>query len=297
MNYYIFARPIIGAGIGYITNWIAVKMLFRPLKPVKIGKFTLPFTPGIIPKNQERIAIAIGDSISQNLLTEESLRTTLLSEEKKMEIKKHLENALTKYVEDHPDTTIRDLIIPIIPEDKLIVLKSKISSDLTTSILESIKEANLAETISEQIQISAITKLKGSLLGVFGGNALISSLGPEITANINTYIEENGDEVIRGMINKELDKTENKNISVLIEESNSSLVSFMMDLYEKIIIEKLPSLLETINISKIVSDKIISMPTLEVERLILEIMKKELNALVNLGALIGFILGLLNLLF
>ena len=297
MNYYIFARPIIGAGIGYITNWIAVKMLFRPLKPVKIGKFTLPFTPGIIPKNQERIAIAIGDSISQNLLTEESLRTTLLSEEKKMEIKKHLENALTKYVEDHPDTTIRDLIIPIIPEDKLIVLKSKISSDLTTSILESIKEANLAETISEQIQISAITKLKGSLLGVFGGNALISSLGPEITANIDTYIEENGDEVIRGMINKELDKTENKNISVLIEESNSSLVSFMMDLYEKIIIEKLPSLLETINISKIVSDKIISMPTLEVERLILEIMKKELNALVNLGALIGFILGLLNLLF
>ena len=297
MNYYLLLRPVIGAGIGYITNWIAVKMLFRPINPVKIGKITMPFTPGIIPKNKSRIAEAIGDSISQNLLTEEALKANLLSEEKKLEIRQHLENSLKKYIEENPNTTIRDLSLSIMPDDKLIVFKSKISSNLTSSILESIKDANLAETISEQIQISAITKLKGSLLGVFGGNALISSLGPEITSNINTYIDENGDEVIRGMVNKELDKLESKKISALLEDSNIDFVSFLMDLYEKIIIEKLPSLLETINISKIVADKINSMPTLELEKLILEIMKKELNALVNLGALIGFILGLLNLLF
>ena len=297
MNYYLLLRPVIGAGIGYITNWIAVKMLFRPINPVKIGKITMPFTPGIIPKNKSRIAEAIGDSISQNLLTEEALKANLLSEEKKLEIRQHLENSLKKYIEENPNTTIRDLSLSIMPDDNLIVFKSKISSNLTSSILESIKDANLAETISEQIQISAITKLKGSLLGVFGGNALISSLGPEITSNINTYIDENGDEVIRGMVNKELDKLESKKISALLEDSNIDFVSFLMDLYEKIIIEKLPSLLETINISKIVADKINSMPTLELEKLILEIMKKELNALVNLGALIGFILGLLNLLF
>ena len=39
------------------------------------------------------------------------------------------------------------------------------------------------------------------------------------------------------------------------------------------------------------------MDVLELEKLILTIMKKELNALVNLGAIIGFLLGLLNLLF
>lgn len=297
MNYYIFIRPVIGAGIGYITNWIAVKMLFRPLKPVKIGKLTLPFTPGIIPKNQERLAIAIGDSISNNLLTEESLRETLLSDDKKAQIRQNIENSLKRYIEENPDTSAKDFLLSVLPEDKLIILRAKLTSKLTSSILASIKEANLAEMISEQVQLSAISKLQGSLLGVFGGNALISSLGPEITANINSYLDENGEEVVTTMIKKEFDKAENSKISALLEKSNEELVSFIMDLYEKIIIEKLPRLLETVNISKVVSDKIISMPTLELEKLILEIMKKELNALVNLGALIGFILGLLNLLF
>ena len=297
MNYYIFIRPVIGAGIGYITNWIAVKMLFRPLKPVKIGKLNLPFTPGIIPKNQERLAIAIGDSISNNLLTEESLRETLLSDDKKAQIRQNIENSLKRYIEENPDTSAKDFLLSVLPEDKLIILRAKLTSKLTSSILASIKEANLAEMISEQVQLSAISKLQGSLLGVFGGNALISSLGPEITANINSYLDENGEEVVTTMIKKEFDKAENSKISVLLEKSNEEIVSFIMDLYEKIIIEKLPRLLETVNISKVVSDKIISMPTLELEKLILEIMKKELNALVNLGALIGFILGLLNLLF
>ena len=40
----LLAGPLIGAVIGYCTNYIAVKMLFRPLYPVKIGNWTLPFT-------------------------------------------------------------------------------------------------------------------------------------------------------------------------------------------------------------------------------------------------------------
>ena len=59
MKYIDWLRPVIGAGIGYITNWIAVKMMFRPIKEYKIGKLRIPFTPGIIPKNKERISAAI----------------------------------------------------------------------------------------------------------------------------------------------------------------------------------------------------------------------------------------------
>ena len=47
----------LGALIGYVTNYIAVKMLFRPYSAVKTGSRTLPFTPGVIPKNKSRIAI------------------------------------------------------------------------------------------------------------------------------------------------------------------------------------------------------------------------------------------------
>ena len=42
--------PIIGGVIGYCTNWLAIKMLFRPYNEIKIRGRVLPFTPGIIPK-------------------------------------------------------------------------------------------------------------------------------------------------------------------------------------------------------------------------------------------------------
>ena len=52
---------------------------------------------------------------------------------------------------------------------------------------------------------------------------------------------------------------------------------------------------EKIDIASVVEDKINAMSVAELERVVLEVMKSELNMIVNLGALIGFVLGLLNL--
>ena len=48
--------PLVGGVIGYITNDLAIRMLFRPRKAVFIGRFHVPFTPGLIPAQQGRIA-------------------------------------------------------------------------------------------------------------------------------------------------------------------------------------------------------------------------------------------------
>jgi len=69
------APPVAGALIGYFTNDIAIKMLFRPYKPVYFGKRQLPFTPGLIPRNQERLAKRIADTIMGSLLTPGELQT------------------------------------------------------------------------------------------------------------------------------------------------------------------------------------------------------------------------------
>ncbi|MFB2918849.1 MULTISPECIES: DUF445 domain-containing protein [Aerosakkonema] len=66
--------PILGAIIGYFTNDIAINMLFRPYRPIYIGKRRLPFTPGLIPANQERLAKRISDTIMGSLLTPEELQ-------------------------------------------------------------------------------------------------------------------------------------------------------------------------------------------------------------------------------
>ena len=66
--------PVAGAVIGYFTNDLAITMLFRPYKPIYIGKRQLPFTPGLIPHNQERLAQRIADTIMGSLLTPEELQ-------------------------------------------------------------------------------------------------------------------------------------------------------------------------------------------------------------------------------
>lgn len=49
-------------------------MLFRPYRAIYIGKRQLPFTPGLIPRNQERLAKRVSDTIMGSLLTPEELQ-------------------------------------------------------------------------------------------------------------------------------------------------------------------------------------------------------------------------------
>lgn len=66
--------PIAGAVIGYFTNDIAIQMLFRPYKARFIGPYQILFTPGLIPRNQERLAKRVSDTIMGSLLTPEELQ-------------------------------------------------------------------------------------------------------------------------------------------------------------------------------------------------------------------------------
>ncbi|TVQ56917.1 MAG: DUF445 family protein, partial [Spirulina sp. DLM2.Bin59] len=65
----IVIPPIAGGIIGYFTNDLAIQMLFRPYKPLFVGKWRVPFTPGLIPRNQERLAQRVADTIMGSLLT------------------------------------------------------------------------------------------------------------------------------------------------------------------------------------------------------------------------------------
>ena len=70
----LLAPPIVGGVIGYFTNDIAIKMLFRPYRPFYWAGRRLPFTPGLIPSNQERLAKRVADTIMGSLLTPEELQ-------------------------------------------------------------------------------------------------------------------------------------------------------------------------------------------------------------------------------
>ncbi|MDR1430350.1 MAG: DUF445 family protein [Spirochaetaceae bacterium] len=72
-----FIPPFAGALIGFITNVIAIKMLFRPLKEIRVFGLRLPFTPGILPRERHALALNIGAMTEKHLLTEDLIRKRL----------------------------------------------------------------------------------------------------------------------------------------------------------------------------------------------------------------------------
>lgn len=69
----IIKGALVGAAIGYFTNDIAVRMLFRPRKQWHLFGWPVPFTPGIVVRHQEDLAQAVGRTVSGDLLDTETL--------------------------------------------------------------------------------------------------------------------------------------------------------------------------------------------------------------------------------
>lgn len=95
----IFMMVIIGAIIGGFTNAVAIKMLFRPYKTLYIGKWRVPFTPGLIPKRRDELAEQMGKMVVNHLLTPESIQRKFLNESFQKEMTKVVQNELEKFLD------------------------------------------------------------------------------------------------------------------------------------------------------------------------------------------------------
>ncbi len=74
------APPLLGAFIGYLTNKVAIRMLFRPLKKWHFLGMPVPMTPGVIPAKRHDLAKNIGDMVGTHLLTSEDIGAALSDE-------------------------------------------------------------------------------------------------------------------------------------------------------------------------------------------------------------------------
>jgi uncharacterized membrane protein YheB (UPF0754 family) len=70
----VLFQVIVAGIVGGVTNHFAIKMLFHPRNPVRLGRWKLPFTPGLIPKRKLEIAAALGDVVADYLVTPDGLR-------------------------------------------------------------------------------------------------------------------------------------------------------------------------------------------------------------------------------
>ncbi len=91
--------PLLGGFIGYVTNYIAIRMLFRPLRAWRILGVRVPLTPGIIPAKRGELAHRMGDMVGSHLLTSEDVGRALEKEGFRRELKGALKEKLGHFVD------------------------------------------------------------------------------------------------------------------------------------------------------------------------------------------------------
>ncbi len=158
MHYLRFlVYPAVGSFLGFITNFIAIKLLFRPKKKI-IG------IQGLLPKRKMEIARRAGDIVNDYLVNSEELR-------KRMD-RKRLEQAVEKYIERHGG---KMLDLPLVGE----TLKK-----LSTTLLidrDGYFNRKIIEAIIDEDMVSGIVREKISEFDVGALEKLVKKAsGPEI---------------------------------------------------------------------------------------------------------------------
>lgn len=125
MNYWLLLIPVISAFIGWITNLIAIKMLFHPRLPIKILGITIQ---GIFPKRQEQFAVKLGKLVGEELLSFKDI-------EQKITDPGNIK-AMIPLIENHIDRFLREKLSETMP------MLSMFIGDKT---IDKIKDVFLAE--------------------------------------------------------------------------------------------------------------------------------------------------------
>ncbi|RPF50153.1 DUF445 domain-containing protein [Aquisalibacillus elongatus] len=364
----IIMMVLIGALIGGMTNYLAIKMLFRPYEPVYIGKWRLPFTPGLIPKRREELAAQLGKVVTDYLVTSDSLERKVVDPQ----FQQQMVSMINRQIDDVVDrklTTI-ELLQKINPNFELNQVEQEVDQFISKKLhqlyeqyknqsLEDILPHDVAQNIERNLpELSdyVLTQIEGFLLSEEGkqkisdsaskflqtqgflGNMVSSYLGEDglaekITPAITMFL--NSDETkhsVENLIRKEWEKLKGQNLDeirmnlgnpaiedqvsdILLNElditsvANNPIGELMSDYISNIkrtwvpnlvkqlllqLSKQMPVLLKQLDLYDLVKKEVESFDVSRIERLVLEITKREMNMITYLGAFLGGMIGLIQ---
>ena len=302
-----FIPPLVGAVIGFVTNVVAIRMLFRPLREIRVFGIRLPFTPGILPRQRHRLAQSIGGMVERELITPEILRQRLAREDVREKIKAALslftekilsappgaltyghENILGEKVQGAVEKLYpraADAVLDFLGTEKIrreliirgqvflkqVILKLNVFQRffLSAAQYDSTLEEKMPEIIDELIA-NAKNLLNDTQIKTTLSNTAVTAFGRIITA-------------------------QNKNLGAMLDISKEEKNKLDEILFEKVMSmadRQIEDLLATINIKALVCDRIDSLEMLRVERIILDVMADQFFWINIFGGILGFLIGL-----
>ncbi len=166
----IWTLPLIAALTGYITNYIAIKMLFHPRKKIKILFLELQ---GIFPKRQKKLAEKLGKIVAEELFSIEDVKTSLQNPNNTDEVTEILDARLNDFLDNRLGEAMPMLAMFMNDEIKL-KIKTTLEAELQLMLPELIdrfvskieQEVDVERTVYEKVVSFSTDKLEDILYSI-----------------------------------------------------------------------------------------------------------------------------------
>ncbi|MDR3124016.1 MAG: DUF445 family protein [Treponema sp.] len=291
MNAYLLwlIPPLAGAAIGYITNAVAIKMLFRPLTEIRLLGIRLPFTPGILPRQRHKLAENIGAIVERQLLTAEIVIARLRQEDVREKLKAVIAG-YTEQVFNQPSgvssffQSLAEREYPRVVEEAIAFLnKPEIHRRLESHGRVFLNHAILKLNVFQRFFLSA---------GQF--ETTLHDRMPEI---IDDLIGQLGD-ILR---DKEAQERILRFLTLTLFAADGlkkdRFDTSLRDQFLGVAEEHIAALLRTLNIKTLVSNRIDSLDMAQVEHIVLDVMANQLWWINVFGAILGALIGFFQSIF
>lgn len=198
----LITTPLVAGVVGYITNKIAIKMLFRPYEP---KWYTLGWQ-GIVPKTRPKLAVKISEIVGQKLLAHDDFLYALENND----IKAKIHNIIAEKLKSLNSKDIHALIRLSNLEDKIIDNKEVINNVLNNAAV-----AVIDIFLNRKIDINSFREPVFNLVKNFN---LEKAIDEQIENTINSFLSENKalqDIIPQDILNRKNDLVEYLTITIM----------------------------------------------------------------------------------
>jgi uncharacterized membrane protein YheB (UPF0754 family) len=155
MTGWVWLTPFVGAFIGWLTNYVAIKMLFRPREPRRFLGFSLQ---GVMPKRQHDLALKIGEVVEEELLKSEDLLDAINTEELRGHLAAVIEARLDRFLREklfrgeflHEKVLSRE-VVQRVKRSLIAELVNLFPLEVEAAITQLVEKVNIRKIVADRV--------------------------------------------------------------------------------------------------------------------------------------------------
>jgi uncharacterized membrane protein YheB (UPF0754 family) len=279
--------------IGYITNAVAIKMLFRPFKAIRFFGIRLPFTPGILPRQRHKLAENIGSIVERQLLTPEIVGARLRQEDVREKLKTLIALYTDQFFNQPPGQSsgASALFMKLAEREYPRVSKGLIA------FLNKPEIHRLLEIHGRVFLNNAILKLNVFQRFFFTAGQFETTLHDRMPEIIDDLIGQLEDILRDAETQKRIVSFLSLTLFSLDSRKKEEFDTYARDKLLSFVEEQSAAMLQTLDLKTLVCNRIDSLDMEQVEHIVLDVMANQLWWINVFGAILGALIGLFQSVF